>query len=221
MPRMPATSQMFSRIRAETLRMIKGEEGIAVEYKRSVDAVEQDDLVALANSNGGTILVGVEEQRSGGRQHGQIVGCVVGEEARRTILNKAGGCLPPVNLKITVERSGSRRILRLDVEEASKKPCCTPSGTYKIRKNGTKVAIDPELMTAMIMERESEEFLSRFRAAGDAIIEALNGVRKSLEEQVAAVQETAEQAAGAAEDAVEAARSAEAAAEEAGAAAME
>ena len=63
------------------MRMIRGEEGIAVEYKRSVGAVEQDDLAALANANGGTIIVGVPEKREQGRQYGEIVGCQAGEEA--------------------------------------------------------------------------------------------------------------------------------------------
>jgi ATP-dependent DNA helicase RecG len=188
-------------MRAETLRMINGEEGLVVEYKKSVDGVEQDDFVALANAKGGTILVGVEEGRRNGRQFGKVVGCNVGEENRRKLINKASSCLPAVNVRITVEGSRSHKILRVDVVEAAQKPCCTQSGTYKIRKDGTKVAIDPELMTGMILERESKEFLSRFTAAGDAIIAELNKVRKALEEKLESVERSADEAAEAARDA--------------------
>jgi ATP-dependent DNA helicase RecG len=136
--------------------------------------VEQDDFVALANAKGGTILVGVEEGRKSGRQFGKVVGCNVGEENRRKLVNKASSCLPAVNVKITAEGSVPHKVLRVDVVEATQKTCCTQSGTYKIRKDGTKVAIDPELMAVMILERESKEFLARFKAAGDAIITELN-----------------------------------------------
>ena len=101
--------------REDTLRMIRGEEPV-VEYKRSIDAVEQEDFVALANAKGGTILVGVEERRNHGRQYGEIAGCDVGEEVRRRLLNKAAACLPPIVLRISSEKSGKLSILRVDAQ---------------------------------------------------------------------------------------------------------
>lgn len=198
---------------ADTLRMIDGEEGLIVEYKRSVDAVEQDDFVALANAKGGTILIGVEEKRKNGRQFGSVVGCATGEENRRKLVNKASSCLPAVNIQITIEGSGSCKIFRVDVHESTQKPCCTQSGTYKIRKDGTNVAIDPELMTGMILERESKEFLSRFKAAGDSIIAELNKVKKALEDKLEDVELSAMEAADAARDASSSAEDAAAAAD--------
>lgn len=202
-------------ISIETRRMIEGEEGAIVEYKRTVDAVEQEDIVALANAKGGTILIGVDERRNHGRQYGEIVGCDVGEEARRRLLNKAASCSPPINLHFSLEKSGKTAILRVDVDEASKKPCCTPAGTYKIRKNGTKVAIDPQLMTSIIMERESQEFLARFKAAADTIIKELEGARKSLEAKIDDAISAAEAATSAAEEATSAAEEAKSVASEA------
>jgi len=202
------------------MRMIKGEENISVEYKQSVAAVEQDDFVALANANGGTILVGVEEVRQAGRQFGRVMtGCDVGEAARRSLLNKAASCLPSINATITVEGSGTRRIIRVDVQEVARKPCCTASGTYKIRMDGTRVAIDPTLMTTMILERESEEFLRRFRVAGEAILGAVAQVQTSLQTEIARVQASAAEAVQAAHEATQAARDAQQAAENAEAAA--
>ena len=200
----------FSGIRPQTMRMIKGEEGVIVEYKQSVDAVEQDDLVALANAEGGTVLVGVKELRQTGRQYGHIVGCEVGEEARRKLLNKAAGCLPSIDIKITVEGSRRHRIMRVDVTEALRKPCCTSSGTYKIRKNSTKVAIDPELLAAMILERESREFLKRFESAGYAIMQALEKATALLEEKLARIESIADEAVDAARDAAASAEDANA-----------
>jgi ATP-dependent DNA helicase RecG len=195
------------------MRMIRGEENISVEYKQSVAAVEQDDFVALANANGGTILVGVEEVRQAGRQYGRVVGCDVGEAARRGLLNKAASCLPSIGASITVEGSRARRILRVDVQEALRKPCCTASGTYKIRMDGTKVAIDPTLLTTMILERESEEFLRRFRVAGEAILAAVAQAQTSLQTEIGRVRKSADDAVQAAHEATEAAESAEAAAD--------
>ncbi|MFC1505776.1 helix-turn-helix domain-containing protein [Thermoproteota archaeon] len=213
--------QSYSRIRTQTMRMIRGEEGVIIEYKQSVDAIEQDDLVALANANGGTILVGVKELRRAGRQYGEVIGCEVGEVARRKLLNKAAGCLPPVDIQIIVEGSGRRRILRVEVTEESKKPCCTASGTYKIRKNSTKLAIDPDLMTSIILERESREFLKRFKSAGDAIIRSLEQATALLEEKLVRIEilaneasKAATEAAHSASDAAEAAMDAAASAED-------
>ena len=201
---MPPRSQpgpQFGRIRAQTRRMINGEEGVATEYKESAETVDQDALISLANAGGGTILVGVREQRQNGRQFGVIVGCDTGENARRKLFLKARACMPPLDIGVVVEGSGNRKIMRLDVKEAPHKPCCTNSGTYKVRRGTTTFPIDPELMTALILERESKEFLARFKAAGKTILDALNDVAESLENKIDEVRDMAENAAAAAEDA--------------------
>ena len=114
-------------------------------------------------------------------------------------------CLPPVSIHISEEGTGRRKVLRVDVDEMPKKPCCTSSGSYKIRKNGTKVAIDPELLAAMILERESEQFLGRFKTAGDSIMDALEDVKSYLELKIDSVESIASDALSAASEAAEAA----------------
>ncbi len=201
MPTKASLSASFSRIRAQTLRMIRGEEGTDVDYKESPQAVTPEDIVALANARGGTIIVGVKEQRKDERQYGEIIGCSTGEEERRKLLHKASSCFPPMNITLTEEGSGTRKVIRVDVPEAPAKPCCSPSGAYKIRRGSINVAIDPQLMTTLILQRESDQFLSRFKEAGKEVISALKKTENYLDARIQEAQDAAEEAASAAEDA--------------------
>jgi predicted HTH transcriptional regulator len=183
------------------MRMIRGEEAADVDYKASADFVTPEDIVAFSNGRGGTIIVGVKEHRQNGRQYGEVIGCRTGEEERRKLTSKANSCFPSISVSLTEEGSGRRKIIRVDVPESPSKPCCSPSGTYKIRRGSMNVAIDPELMTTMILQRESDQFLSRFKEAGNQIISALEKTERSLERQIEEVGESASAAASFAEDA--------------------
>jgi predicted HTH transcriptional regulator len=182
--------------------MIAGEEGFHVEYKESPDAIDAEDLVAFANSaDGGTILAGVQENRGRGRQYGIVVGCDIGERTKRTLLDKAQNCMPPLSIGVTSEGGVRTAILRIDIQSASRRPCCTSGGTYKIRRGSTKRAIDPELMTTLILEREQEEFLRRFREASQGVLDRIAALESNLELAISEATSAAESAESAATDA--------------------
>ena len=183
--------------------MIEKPEGREVEYKRSANNLRADSFVAFANGRGGVILIGVDEQQnSDGLQSGDVVGCDISDEARLSIGSRAASCRPSIEVEITVENSGSPRpIIRVDVAEGSRKPYCTSSGTYKIRSDSQNIAIDPVLMTAMILEREAEQFVTRFQSAAETVLRRLNDMQRSLEGQIATVELAARDATEAAENA--------------------
>ena len=56
-----------------TSKLLSRSEGLEVDFKRDAEAVKQDDLVAFANSGGGTILVGVDESK--GKNGAQLDSC--------------------------------------------------------------------------------------------------------------------------------------------------
>ncbi len=128
----------FRTITKKTKALLKRSEDYEVDYKISVGGIESKDFVAFANSsNGGTILVGVDEiNDENGFQKGKVVGCDVGDESKLTIINKATPCRPPVELDIIIENTSDKPIYRIDIPSGYNKPYCTNSGQYLIRHKG-------------------------------------------------------------------------------------
>lgn len=200
-------SRDVARLSADTKRLLFGEEGREVDFKQTPNSVKQDDMVAMANSSGGTILIGVAEKLSAdGQQSGEVVGCKVGEKIKRGLINMAANCKPPIEVTVHRENTVTQKpILRIDVPEGDMKPYCSGAGTYKLRADGQNVAIDPQLMRAIILQAEADEFVARFKAAGDAFVDELNAVHSDLTRQIEIVEGIAAEAAEAARDAHQAA----------------
>jgi predicted HTH transcriptional regulator len=198
------------------MELLEGQEGRNVDFKLDPRAVEAEDIVAFANAGGGTILAGVaEETGANGMQRGRIEGCDVSDGMRQTIMGKASSCRPSVDIQVLIENAATDRpILRIDIPEGQTKPYCTASGTYKTRSEGRNVAIDPPLMKAIILKSEVDEFVERFKHAGNELLEELKRVETDLAAQLRTVQQAAETAS-------ESAHRAESAAHEATQAAME
>src|SRR6266511_625856 len=97
----------YKNIRADTQRLINGQEGCEVDFKVKPEGVKAEGFVAFANARGGSILVGVEE-RSGtnGKQHGVIVGCTISDEVRQAFISTAASCRPAIDISIHIENSG-------------------------------------------------------------------------------------------------------------------
>lgn len=176
----------YATLRKETKKMLSGGEFIDVEYKKSIGGLDPEDLVAFANASGGTILVGVSEYKdpTTGLQYGVIVGCDVSDRARTSIISRANSCQPPVQVDIVAENVKKKPIFRVDISEATRKPCCTSGCTYKIRVSGANIGVDPELMTSLIIQREEKEFLKRFREAGESIIREIGDVESKLSKMI-------------------------------------
>lgn len=147
----------FQTIRADTRQLLEGQEGREVDFKESPAGVDTEDFVSFANGSGGTILVGVEEtETEEGLQRGRVVGCSINDQTKLGFLNKATSCRPAVEIEISIENLRRKPIYRIDIVEGTHKPYCTAKGTYKIRSDGRNVAIDPDMMAALILERETE-----------------------------------------------------------------
>jgi hypothetical protein len=114
---------------------------------------------------------------------------------------------------------GEDPIYRIDIPEGSHKPYCTQKGTYKIRSDGYNVAIDPDMMAVLILERESEQFVERFRSAAEEVVRNLQQMEERLRSKLDEVDRVAQTAVHAADQASQAAEEATSAAYEAAAAA--
>ena len=198
------------RLSADTRRKLKEPEGVEVDFKEKHTAIKSEDLVSFANSRGGIIFVGVTESvGTDGRQCGEVVGCDISDGARVSIINKATQCTPIVEVNVVVENVSTKKpIIRVEISEGNDKPYGTSGGVYKRRVGARNVSIDSSLMKTLVLESESEEFIRRFKAAGDEIVKAVEEAHSSLLEAVESVE-------GAAHEAADAAHEATAAAEEA------
>lgn len=145
-------------IREETAQLLNGNEGTDVEFKLTPKSVESEDLVAFANSQGGTILVGIDPKNK------TIVGCSGNEDAITVqLMNKATDCSPSVGIEVTIENKSDRPIYRIDIPEGNNKPYSTAKGLYKIRVDGRlRPLLPPELRVLMlqVMEDEYSKLLS-------------------------------------------------------------
>lgn len=207
----------YSEIRPETQNMIENPETVSVEYKQNLNHVQQRELVAFANARGGTILIGVkQESDASGRQYGVIVGFPGDyDRTRGAIQSRANECHPPIEVDISREYDGMNFIYRIDISEASEKPCCTGGGSYSIRLEGEIKPILPTQMKMMIIEREVNEFARRLEEAGTRFIETLKIGQEALSDQLDGVDQVANSTLYAAKLAQEAAFEAGGAAQEA------
>lgn len=147
-----------------TTKLLSSSENSELDFKRDADAVKHDDLVAFANSGGGVILVGVEEETGkNGVQKGKVVGCDVSDRERNKIVSRANQCKPAIAVKVAVETHGKFSIFRIEIPKGGLH--CTPNGTYKIRRDGQTDIIDPSAMAQIIVELERKRILYYLRAA--------------------------------------------------------
>ncbi len=165
-----------------TQSLLKISEGMNVDFKREVSGIKSRDLVAFANSPlGGTILAGVDEYTDiDGVQRGAIVGCEVDDNARLMVINKATDCLPTVEVGIFIENIARKPILRIEIPPGPHKPYCTQRGEYCIRSDARVRALFPDELLAIFMDREGEQFLSRFRDAVLQLEQQVGSIRHAL-----------------------------------------
>jgi len=182
----------YRRLSQYTRRLLSLPEGLNVDFKREAQAVKASDLVAFANTAlGGTLLIGIDEYTTGdGVQRGKVVGCEVDDKARLVLVNKATSCIPNIDIQIFTENlAASRPILRVEIPPGQNKPYCTQKGEYTIRTDGRNRAMLPEELLAIFMEREGEQFLSRFRYAVHQLENQLGSVSHALSDGMLSVSE--------------------------------
>ncbi len=98
--------------------LIIGGEGSQVEFKRKISSAEKiaRALIAFANTKGGTILFGVDDD-------GSIVG-VESEKTELDLIELAGNhfCDPPIEPAIAIVPFNSKDVIAASVEESDDKP---------------------------------------------------------------------------------------------------
>ncbi|MGK7369347.1 MAG: AlbA family DNA-binding domain-containing protein [Candidatus Halalkalibacterium sp. M3_1C_030] len=115
-------------------------EGTFLEFKRTIPSAKKiaREIAAFANTGGGTLLIGVDDDKS-------LVG-VDGYQEEEFLLNQAANrlCDPKVSITIEIVHFGERDILVIKVPEAENKPIFVrdekDSKVYVRKKDQNKVA---------------------------------------------------------------------------------
>jgi len=170
-------------------QLLKMPEGVNVDFKRDLSGIKTRTLVAFANSpQGGAVLVGVDEYTTGdGVQRGCVVGCPVDDGARMNVINKATDCIPNLDIEVYVENVARQPFLRIEIPSGHNKPYCTQRGEYAVRTDGRIRALFPDELLAIFMDREGEQFLSRFRNAVYQLENQVGLVNEALNEGILGV----------------------------------
>jgi predicted HTH transcriptional regulator len=121
----------------DVIDLLEKGEGFRIEFKRKVSSPEKiaRTLVAFANTKGGTIVFGVDDDKS-------IVG-VASEKSEIEMIKTAGGyyCDPPVEMKIEIVSHGGKDIIAVSVEESEMKPHYLVGQTNGDKDDDSKVLI--------------------------------------------------------------------------------
>ena len=99
--------------------IIRTGETYQIEFKRSVNSDISREVVAFANSSGGQILVGIDDD-------GTVPGVSITNELKGRVQSIARDCDPPVN----VELEALTNVLIIHVPEGTNKPYRCTSGFY-------------------------------------------------------------------------------------------
>ncbi len=93
-------------------------EGTYLEFKRTIPSAERiaREIAAFANTSGGTLLIGVDDDKT-------LIG-VEGYQEEEFLLNEAARrlCRPKVKISIEIVQFGERDLLVIKVPEAESKP---------------------------------------------------------------------------------------------------
>lgn len=186
------TTRKYKNISDRARYLLSREEGMDVEFKQSIDALEVTDIVAFANSeNGGAILLGIKEiHLENGKQKGIIHGAPVGDKAKMNIVSKINNVFPQIEVDIIVENASKKPFYRLEIPSGTNKPYCSANGTYKIRDDGYAKPLMPGSMLNMLLERESQKFLSRFSKAAEVIEADLMQIRNRIVQELDDVEDS-------------------------------
>lgn len=161
---------------------LAGHENRNVEFKSRISAIKPEHFVAFANGGGGSLYVGVAEgSDDDGCQYGEIIGCDVCDLTKQRLINMAASCRPCIDVTVYVEKSGDDiYFLRVDIPEGKFKPYSTASGLYKTRIDGRNMALEPEQLRDMVLQREEEAFQKRLEASTGELTFSVRRLQKDL-----------------------------------------
>jgi len=150
--------------------IIKEGEGLTVEFKEKYSPKIAQDIVALANSKGGKILLGVTDD-------GKIKGEKLTGQLKAEIVDLAKNCKPA----ITVAVKQVEGVIVLDVHEGSDKPHACSLGFYK-RLDAVTQKLDPNEIRKIFKSEASFHFDARINTECTLEDLSLKKVKEFLEE---------------------------------------
>ena len=102
----------------EFTELVDAGEGLRVEFKRKVSTPEKiaREMIAFANTSGGTIIFGIDDDKS-------VVG-VVSEKGEMEFITLAAVelCDPPIAYTLTIFNVHERDVLCIEIPESDRKP---------------------------------------------------------------------------------------------------
>lgn len=129
--------------------ILRSGETTSVQFKRQIDNVTSlaEEMVAMANTDGGKILVGISENKEG-------LGVIFGIENMKELNNqisKASNqkCIPPIFVKTASIVINNKIVLVIDVPEGLQKPYKTNDGKYLLRTGSDKRQMSNEELLRM------------------------------------------------------------------------
>jgi predicted HTH transcriptional regulator len=138
--------------RKEVLDLIEGGENLRCEFKRKFSSSEKiaREMIAFANTRGGVILLGVDDNK-------EIVG--VDSEKSEAELTKDAGlnyCEPPLDFNIEYFDLNGKEVVVVEIPESNKKPHRIQDYSNEFDINKAKVCIrvnDKSVMASKEMVR--------------------------------------------------------------------
>lgn len=153
-------------------------EGETVEFKRHWTDQALEDLAAFANTRGGTLLVGVEDD-------GEVVGVADPEAEMQRIANTVAsrlGLTPSVSRRFI----GGHEVIEVQLEPA--RGVVGLNGRHRTRVGSTNRDLSPEELGRLVLERSGQSWdglpspLGLDRVAGSAIRRFANLAQRRLPE---------------------------------------
>jgi ATP-dependent DNA helicase RecG len=136
--------------------LIREGESLLAEFKERYTSRIDEDIVAFANAKGGTLLLGVRDDRS-------IRGERLTNDLKARINSLARNCRPA--LRVDVFQAGE--VVAVEVPEGAQKPYCCGSGYFR-RLDGATQKMSPEELRLLFRENDPLPFEARPAPGGFA-----------------------------------------------------
>jgi ATP-dependent DNA helicase RecG len=126
--------------------IIQSGEGYKTEFKRNVNTDLSKELAAFANSSGGKVFVGIED-------NGAISGVTIDNALRSKVTMMAHECDPPVNIELEY----CNNVLIVNVPEGKNKPYRCTNGFY-IRNGASSIKLSTREIIDFIQSEGKVKF---------------------------------------------------------------
>lgn len=141
----PSTASLSQMDYLDVKNLASTGEGTYLEFKRTIPSAEKiaREIAAFANTSGGTLLIGVDDDKS-------LIG-VTGYQEEEFLLEKAARelCDPVIDIDVEIVHFGERDLLVIRVPESTQKPIYVRSkkgSTVYIRKEDKNKVASKELI---------------------------------------------------------------------------